>query len=191
MHPEAAGFITVHPCDVASPLSSNVNYSVSQVVPNSVISPVSTDGTVCIYSQSPSDIIIDLVGWLPTATPTSFMGVTPTRLVDTRDGTGGQLYTLSPLGQLSVAVHAAPISVAGTTVTIPTTAAALNVTIVNPEAAGFATVWPCSAERPLASNLNFAAGDTVANNVIAPIDSHGEICFYTNAASDIIVDIAG
>jgi hypothetical protein len=193
VNPQAAGFITVYPCDVARPLSSNVNYSAGQVVANSVISPVSADGTVCIYSQSPSDIIVDLAGWLPTATPSSFTGVTPTRLIDTRDGTGGQQGKLFPLGQLSVAVHAAQVSVAGTTFSIPTTAkaAALNVTIVNPEAAGYATVWPCSAERPLASNLNFAAGDVVANNVIAPIDSNGEVCFYTNVASDIIVDIAG
>ncbi|MFT6435146.1 MAG: hypothetical protein ACJAVI_003198 [Candidatus Azotimanducaceae bacterium] len=193
VNPKAAGFITVYPCDVARPLSSNVNYSAGQVVANSVISPVSADGTVCIYSQSPSDIIVDLAGWLPTTTPASFTGVTPSRLVDTRDGTGGQQGKLFPLAQLSVAVHAAPVSVAGTTFSIPTTAkaAALNVTIVNPEAAGYATVWPCSAERPLASNLNFAAGDVVANNVIAPIDSNGEVCFYTNVASDIIVDIAG
>jgi len=62
---------------------------------------------------------------------------------------------------------------------------------VNPEGAGFATVWPCSAVRPLASNLNFATGDVVANNVVAPIDSNGEVCFYTNVPSNIIVDIAG
>ncbi|MFT4714609.1 MAG: hypothetical protein ACI8W1_003112 [Candidatus Azotimanducaceae bacterium] len=114
-------------------------------------------------------------------------------MVDTRDGTGGQQGKLTPAGQLSVAVHAVTVSASGSTFTIPAiaTAAALNVTIVNPEGAGFATVWPCSADRPLASNLNFGVGDVVANNVIAPIDSNGEVCFYTNVASDIIVDIAG
>ncbi|MFT6436958.1 MAG: hypothetical protein ACJAVI_005032 [Candidatus Azotimanducaceae bacterium] len=193
VNPESAGFITVYPCDVARPLSSNVNYSAGQVVANGVISPVSADGTVCIFTQSPSDIVVDLAGWLPTSTPSSFTGVTPKRLVDTRDGTGGQQGKLTPAGQLSVAVHAVTVSASGSTLTIPVTAtaAALNVTIVNPEGAGFATVWPCSADRPLASNLNFGVGNVVANNVIAPIDSNGEVCFYTNVASDIIVDIAG
>ena len=193
VNPDAAGFITVYPCDVTRPLSSNVNYSAGQVVANGVISPVSADGTVCVYSLVPSDVVIDLAGWLPTSSPSSFTGVTPKRLVDTRDGTGGQQGQLTPPAQLSVAVHGAAVSVAGTTISIPTTAtaAAFNVTIVNPQGAGFATVWPCSVERPLASNLNFAAGDVVANNVVAPIDSNGEVCFYTNVPSDIIVDIAG
>jgi hypothetical protein len=83
--------------------------------------------------------------------------------------------------------------VSGNSAQVPlsATAAALNVTIVNPERAGFATVWPCSAERPLASNLNFVSGQVVANNVIAPIGDQGSVCFYTNVPSDIIVDIAG
>ena len=193
VNPDAAGFITVYPCDVTRPLSSNVNYSAGQVVANGVISPVSADGTVCVYSLTPSDVVVDLAGWLPTSSPSSFTGVTPKRLVDTRDGTGGQLGQLTPPAQLSVPVHGAEVSAGGSTQTIPVTAtaAAFNVTIVNPQAAGFATVWPCSADRPLASNLNFAAGDVVANNVIAPIDSNGQVCFYTNVASDIIVDIAG
>ena len=82
---------------------------------------------------------------------------------------------------------------AGTTQTVPTTAtaAALNVTIVNPISSGFATVWPCSATRPLTSNLNFSVNDVVANNVIAPIGSNGGVCFYSSVPADIIVDIAG
>jgi hypothetical protein len=76
-------------------------------------------------------------------------------------------------------------------VPLEATSAVLNVTIVNPEASGFATVCPCSADRPLASNLNFVAGQVVANNVTAPIGDQGQVCFYINVPSDIIVDIAG
>jgi hypothetical protein len=63
------------------------------------------------------------------------------------------------------------------------------VTIVNPEGASFATAWPCATDWPLTSSLNFDVG--VANNVIAPIDNNGEVCFYTNVESDVIVDIVG
>lgn len=47
-------------------------------------------------------------------------------------------------------------SSSGESVTIPffATAVSLNVTIVNPVASGFVTVWPCGVSRPLSSNLN-------------------------------------
>src|SRR3712207_8397776 len=38
------------------------------------------------------------------------------------------------------------------------TAVALNVTVVEPSAAGHVTVWPSGEARPLASNLNFVPG---------------------------------
>src|SRR5206468_3625345 len=45
-------------------------------------------------------------------------------------------------------------------------AVALNVTGTGAEQAGFVTVWPCDAPRPLASNLNLAPDDTRANLVV-------------------------
>jgi hypothetical protein len=188
--PDSAGFVTVYPCDVARPLASNVNYTAGQIVPNGVIAPVSANGEVCIFSQADTDVVVDLAGWFPGG---AFTAATPQRLVDTRDGTGGQLGKLDPAGQLSVAIRGQSLAVGGTSTAVPTsaTAAALNVTIVNPDASGFATVWPCSTARPLASNLNFVAGQVVANNVIAPIGEQGNVCFYTNVPSDIVVDIAG
>jgi Tol biopolymer transport system component len=70
-------------------------------------------------------------------------------------------------------------------------AAILNVTIVSPEAAGYATVWPCDEPRPNTSNLNFLAGQTVANAVIMKPSKKNAICVYTDAAADILVDESG
>jgi Tol biopolymer transport system component len=70
-------------------------------------------------------------------------------------------------------------------------AAVLNVTIVGPEAAGYATVWPCDEPRPNTSNLNFLAGQTVANAVITKPSKKNTICVYTDAAADILVDESG
>ena len=190
VNPDSPGFITVYPCDAPRPLASNVNYVAGQVVANGVLAPVSSSGQVCLYSQSPTDIIVDLAGWFP---GDAFTGATPSRLVDTRDGTGAPLTKLAPSGQLSVAVQGSTLSVNGNSVQVPldASAAALNVTVVNPEAAGFVTVWPCSAARPNASNLNFTAGKVVANNVVAPIGDQGNVCFFASQNTDIIVDISG
>jgi hypothetical protein len=71
------------------------------------------------------------------------------------------------------------------------TAAALNITVVRPTGNGHVTVWPCGVDMPNASNLNYLAGDIVANNVIAPIGDDGTVCLSSFAGSDVIVDISG
>ena len=47
-----------------------------------------------------------------------------------------------------------------------TTTVALNVAVDDPQRAGFLTVYPCGTDRPWAANLNFAAGQTVSNEVM-------------------------
>lgn len=47
-----------------------------------------------------------------------------------------------------------------------TGAIVLNVTVNDPAAAGFVTVFPCGTEPPNASNLNHVGGQTIANSVI-------------------------
>jgi hypothetical protein len=70
-------------------------------------------------------------------------------------------------------------------------AAVLNVTIVGPEAAGYATVWPCDQSQPNTSNLNFLAGQTVPNVVIMKPSLANTLCIYTDAAADVLVDVSG
>ncbi|HSP30059.1 MAG TPA: SGNH/GDSL hydrolase family protein, partial [Ilumatobacteraceae bacterium] len=53
------------------------------------------------------------------------------------------------------------------------------------------TVWPCGTPKPDASNVNFAAGATVANGVVAPIGPDGSVCISTSADAHLLVDVAG
>jgi hypothetical protein len=39
--------------------------------------------------------------------------------------------------------------------------------------------------------LNYAAGDTVPNAVIAKLGAGGKVCLYTYAATNLIVDVNG
>src|SRR5918995_1734600 len=57
-------------------------------------------------------------------------------------------------------------------------AVALNVTATNPSTASYLTVWPTGAPMPLASNLNFTAGQTVPNMVIATVGAGGRISLF-------------
>ncbi len=78
-------------------------------------------------------------------------------------------------------------------------AAVLNVTATQPLATGFVTVWPapldgspCAASgAPDASNVNFVAGQTVANLVTVAAASNGRVCLKTTAAAHLIADLSG
>ena len=69
----------------------------------------------------------------------------------------------------------------------------LNVTIVNPQAPGYFTVWPWGTSQPTVSNVNFAAHETIANTVIVKASADGTISFYNGSRgdADILVDVEG
>lgn len=117
----------------------------------------------------------------------AYVALTPVRLLDTRQGLGaagpigaGQSVTLSVRGKGGIA----PSQVS---------AVALNVTITNPTVDGYLTVYADGSALPATSNINFSAGQTIANMVIVPV-LNGAIELYNGAASgstEIIADSAG
>jgi hypothetical protein len=69
-------------------------------------------------------------------------------------------------------------------------AVSLNVTVIQAEGPGFVTVYPCGL-RPNASSLNYVAGQTVPNAVIAAVSDQGEVCFYSKAPVHLLADVNG
>ena len=65
--PEAAGFLTVYPCGSPRPLSSSVNYSAGQVVPNAVLAKLGEGGAVCIWTKATTHVLADVTGYVPGA----------------------------------------------------------------------------------------------------------------------------
>lgn len=68
-------------------------------------------------------------------------------------------------------------------------AAMLNVSAVGPSRNGFLTVFDCTPKIPNASNVNFVAGQTVPNAVLAKLTSSGEVCVYSFAETDLVIDV--
>ena len=62
--------------------------------------------------------------------------------------------------------------------------------VPQPDGPGFITVFPCG-DVPLASNLNFVAGQEVPNAVLAPVSPTGTVCFYASATTHILADVSG
>ena len=78
---------------------------------------------------------------------------------------------------------------------VPTTgvsAVVLNVTVTDPNAGSYLTVYPNGASVPTASNLNFTPGQTVPNLVVVKVGSSGMVNVYNAAGgTDVIFDVAG
>ncbi len=170
---EAAGwgYLTVYPCDEPRPEASNVNYDPGQTIPNLVLAKVGAGGKVCIYSHADTHVVVDLAGWF--APGSDYVPTAPTRLLDTRPG-GAPV----PAGQ-SVGVA------------VPPAGAVLSVVATEPQAPGYLTVYACDQGVPYASNVNYVAGQTIANATIGRPGADGRVCVYTYATTHVVVDTTG
>jgi len=59
--PDVGGFLTVYPCG-ARPDTSTLNFRSGQIIANSVVTPVSANGTICVYVYGKADVLIDVNG---------------------------------------------------------------------------------------------------------------------------------
>ena len=185
----SAGFVTVYPCGGVAPTASSLNVVAGAVVANMVVSRLGADGSVCLFTQSTMDLVVDVDGWF--ASGSTYRPVVPARLLETRadlstvDGlaNGDGARTTGSVTELVVVGRGGVPSGASTVV--------LNVTVVGSERAGYATVYPCGIDAPLASNVNYSAGQTVANAVIVGVGARGSICVRTSQRADLVVDVTG
>ncbi len=136
-------------------------------------------GTALHYaSAAPGDVVTN-----------SFVPISPTRVLDTRPApenvggfvgplSSGQTHTFTVTGVAGVPVNASAV--------------VMNVTVSATNASSFLTVYPAGAARPTASNLNWAAGDTIPNLVTVKIGTAGQVSvFNLSGNAHVIADIAG
>jgi hypothetical protein len=187
-----AGFVTVFPCGVARPNASSLNFVAGDTVPNAVIAKLGVDGRVCLFAQTTTHLLVDLNGWFPASS--TYLPLVPGRLLDTRSVAAGAATVDSQFvaGGLVKGGSTVELTVAGRAgVPADAKAAALNVTVTEAAGAGFVTVFPCGVTRPNASSLNFVAGDTVPNAVIAKLGAGGKVCLFAQTTTHLIVDVNG
>ena len=187
--PSLDAYVTAYPCGDLPPTSS-LNPAVGHITPNLVMAQVSTKGTVCLFTNAPVDLVVDVVGYVSSATSNKFTPSTPFRFTDTRDPSRPEMSA----GQNGVRLAA------GQTLTIPMAgvrgipqnarAISANITAVDGMAGGFLTAWPCGA-IPTASNVNYELATPVANAAELPLSASGSICIYSSASAQVIVDVNG
>jgi hypothetical protein len=189
-NPVDAGFVTVYPCG-ERPNAAQLTHAAAATVSTAVIAKLTDAGTVCVFTLSQTDLIIDINGFFPEGT--SFQATRPARLLETRVGEGLStadnqyngigLRTAGSVTQLQVGGRAGVPATAG--------AAVLGITVTNATASGFVTVFPCGGAIPTAATVNYVVGATVTNTVVARMGTGGSVCLYTNVDVDMIVDVHG
>ena len=187
-----AGFLQVIPTGGSTGIGTSSNLNVGrghQTIPNLVIVPIGADGSVTVYSQSGTDLIVDVLGYFSDATVAAgadglFVPVTPGRVLDTRSATkpaAGNHTMLSPRGMASIP-------------TSDVAAVFANVTATQ-AATGWVQVLPgdaASSETGRYSNVNVDHdNETIPNAAIANLGADGTIDLYTSSSSHLLVDVAG
>ena len=114
--------------------------------------------------------------------PARFVPVRPCRLLDTRESPAEPLAA----GKAAKVQVADRCGVGGNAV-----AAAITLTAIGPDAPGYATVFPTGSERPVASAINYAPGETIANMQLVQLGSGGAVSVYTLRSAHFVVDVTG
>ncbi|MEO6123016.1 MAG: hypothetical protein ABIR32_04845 [Ilumatobacteraceae bacterium] len=194
VEPCAAGFVTAFPCGGNRPLASVLNRTKDTVdaaaaVTNAAVVAIGDLASICVYTSSPTDLVVDLTGYNGDGGDGADAGllvapVPPVRLVDTRPG-NQQILQLAQhrfVGGLTIDMSTLSAD--------PVEAVTINIVAVDPAAAGFVSAIPgaCTGAAPSTSVLNMASHRTAAALTVTRIQD-GHLCVYSNVETDLVVDL--
>ncbi|MFZ0180685.1 MAG: carboxypeptidase-like regulatory domain-containing protein [Candidatus Dormiibacterota bacterium] len=167
------------------PPFSTLNLGAGQVEANRVmvqLGPAVTgaaDTSVCVYNAVGTiNVVLDANGWFGSATApqgAQYQAITPTRICDTRTGSGlpcaGQ--TLNTLGVDTVVV-AGEAGLPATTSGTPAVAFIANLTAIAPTQATYLTLYPANQTSHSVSDINLSAGEVLPNLAVVQVDTTGD-----------------
>ena len=191
--------------------TSIINFAPNQTVPNVSIVRPGADGALTIGlfgNGTTAQVVVDVFGWFSTSTYTAADGArliptTPSRVLDTRDGTNRVGAT--PLGQKETM----ELQIRGVDGVNPTvvdvvpdspevTGVLLNVVGITTDPGATAThlsVFPNAlpaGQDPTTSNVNLAAGVIKANLVFVPVGTDGKVRIFNNQGqTQVVADVVG
>ena len=189
---QRGGYLTVYPDGNSKPNASNVNFNATTTVANLVVVKLSAAGKVAITNSSSGtvQIVADVSGYHLAGTPDApgaVASLAPSRILDTRKSTG------APGPVPSGATVRLQVTGRGGVPASGVTAVVLNVTVTEPGGGGYLRVYPDSATLPAVSNVNFAAGETVANLVMVKVSPAGRVAITNTSGGtvQIVADVSG
>ena len=169
------GYLYLGPAPMADPTSSTLNFPVNDDRANAVTVALGTDGRLSVTYVAPSagpatDVIFDVTGYFtPDMSGSTFVPLSPTRILDSRYGTGG-------IGS-AFNTHVAQTFTAAGSGGVPSTATAVtgNLTVTQQTSGGYLYIGPVATNNPTSSTLNFPLGDDRANAVAVALGTAGKL----------------
>ena len=64
-----SGYITAYPCDAPRPIASNLSTQGTYAVANFAMVPTAADGSICLYSERDTHLIVDITGYIVESAP--------------------------------------------------------------------------------------------------------------------------
>ncbi|MGH7862021.1 MAG: hypothetical protein ACREOS_07225, partial [Candidatus Dormibacteraceae bacterium] len=177
-------FLATWPDQTTFPGISNLNFPAGRAQANRVIVKVGSDGAIEVTnSVGSAGVLVDLAGWFTggTAGDTTgqlFSAQTPTRIFDSRIGQG----RFGPIGPGQFVPVTAPAGVTGSL--------SANVTVLDGSTNSYLGVYPTSVASGT-SDINFLAGDILANLVITRINGGGFVIYNSLGSADVLIDVNG
>jgi hypothetical protein len=198
--PQAGGYLTLFPANAAQPLAASSNYNAGQVVNGPFSVGLAPTGEFNIFTFATTHLVVDVLGYYSTeANDVNGAGLLfnplpkPVRLLETRANQAVGCY-LPGLPLISGVENTQPARGACDGVTIPANALGVvgNATVVTPNAAGFLTLWPSTALRPLVATANYNAGDIGNRHFIVGLGAgDGAFKLFSSATTELVVDLSG
>lgn len=133
------------------------------------------------------------------ATDLVFTPVTPCRIVDTRAATGGAIQAKSTRNfwgwSGSYTAQGGSPTNCGLPYSTDIAALSVNLVVIGPATEGWIAAFPYNTAQPLVSNLNFRAGDVLANSAILKISQEGsplaDWSLYSTSTMHFVADVTG
>ena len=131
-------------------------------------------------------VVVDVVGYYRTTAAGRLQPQSPTRVMDTRRGTGGRMGALGAGQTFGLKVR----GIGGVPMSAQSVVA--NVTVVTPTSAGSLVIWPSGVGRPAVSSMSFPAGGATTSLVFAKIGADGKIAIANAVGrAHVVVDVVG
>ena len=153
---------------------------------------VGPDGKVTVHNGAGTvQVVVDVVGWFSDASASAgttgrYLGLLPTRVLDTRLGIGG-------IGTLSTGQTLVSIAGLGGIPPGGVAAVIMNLTATNGTAPGdFLSLYPSDVAFPNTSDINFSSGESRANHAVSRLGGDGKVALYNATGRvDAIIDVEG
>jgi outer membrane protein assembly factor BamB len=189
----SSGYLFIGPVATNNPGSSTLNFPVGDDRANAVTVALGAGSTLSITFVAPSNgptahAIFDVTGYFtPDASGATYHALTPTRVLDTRSGTGGLAGPFTNHAARTFTVGGVPagaIAVTG------------NLTVTGQTSSGYLSIGPVATDNPGSSTLNFPVGDDRANAVTVALGAGGALSITFVAPSNgpsvhAIFDVTG